>query len=149
MNTLPKPLILERIVDAPVSLVWRSLTDITLLKQWLPFFPDFKPEVGFETRFLLGRDSKQQWMHICRVLDVETEKKITYTWQYEGYSGASHVTFELFPQGEQTKIVLTHTITEAFPEDNPHFALKNFESGWNYIIDGLKKFAQSQIGEAK
>jgi len=142
MKALPEPLVLERIFNAPSDLVWKSLTDSTLLKQWLPFFPDFKPEVGFETRFKLGRDEEHQYTHICRVLEAVPEKKLTYTWHYDGYPGRSHVTFALFPKGNKTKVVLTHTITEPFPEDNEDFAQKNFKEGWTYTIEGLKAFVE-------
>lgn len=134
-------LILERLVDAPENLVWKALTDISLLKQWLPFFPQFKAKVGFETRFKLGRDEDHQYEHICRVLEVIPHKKLTYTWYYDGYPGKSHVSFDLIPQGEKTKVILTHTITEAFP-DIPDFAKKNFAQGWTYTIEGLKDFVE-------
>lgn len=145
-------LVIERVMDAPIDLVWKALTDSALLKQWLPFFPDFKAEVGFETRFKLGPDD-HQYEHICRVLEAIPEKKLTYTWYYEGYPGRSHVTFELFSEGDPsshkaskgqgtTKVVLTHTITEQFPQDNPDFAEENFKEGWTYTIDGLKEFVE-------
>jgi uncharacterized protein YndB with AHSA1/START domain len=135
-------LVLEREVDAPGDLVWRALTDFKLLKKWLPFFPEFEAKVGFETRFKLGRDEEHQYEHICKVLAVVPHKKLTYTWYYDGYPGRSHVSFDLIPQGEKTKVILTHTITENFPADNPDFDKKNFAEGWNYTIDGLKEFVE-------
>lgn len=140
-----KPLIIEREMDASIELVWKALTDISLLKQWLPFFPGFKAEVGFETRFFLGPE-EHQYSHIVKVLEVIPHKKLTYTWYYEGYKGKSHVTYELSPQGKKTKVVLTHVITEAFP-DGPSFSKKNFKEGWTYTIDGLKAFVESRGGE--
>jgi uncharacterized protein YndB with AHSA1/START domain len=134
-------LILEKELNAPSDLVWKAFTEFKLLKQWMPFFSEFKAEVGFETRFPLGPDESHQYRHIVRVLEVIPHKKLTYTWYYEGYSGKSHVSYELFPQGQKTKVVLTHTITEAFP-DSPHFAKKNFVQGWTYMIDELKKFVE-------
>ena len=134
--------IIERIVNTPHYLVWKAITDFKFLKQWMPFFPDFKPEVGFEISFKLGRDEDHQYTHICKVLEVIPHKKLTYTWYYDGYPGRSHVTFELFPEGEKTKVVLTHTITEDFPANNPDFDKKNFAEGWIYTIDGLKKFVE-------
>lgn len=141
--------VLTRVLDAPVDLVWKALTDIKLLKQWLPFFPDFKPEVGFETRFKLGPSDDHQYTHICRVLEVVPYKKLTYTWYYEGYTGQSHVIFALFDKKEQTKVVLMHTITEPFPKDNPDFDPKNFKEGWTYTIDGLKKFVEIHNFDSK
>ena len=133
---------LERELDAPSELVWNALTDMKLLKQWMPFFPEFKAEVGFETRFQLGPDKDHQYGHIVKVLEVIPYKKLTYTWYYEGHPGKSHVTFELTAKEEKTNVILTHVITEVFPSDDPAFSKKNFAQGWTYTIDGLKKFAE-------
>jgi uncharacterized protein YndB with AHSA1/START domain len=140
-----KPLIIEREMDASIELVWKALTDFSLLKQWLPFFPDFKAKVGFETSFLLGPDNEHQYQHICKVLEVIPNKKLTYIWYYEEYTGKSHVIYELLPQGEKTKVVLTHVITEAFPDD-PSFSKKNFKEGWTYFINGLETFVETKGG---
>ena len=142
MQKQNEPLVIERIIDAPIDLVWKSLTDIELLKLWLPFFPAFKAEVGFEIRFLLGRDADHQYLHICEVTEVIKRKKLTYSWRYDGYKGNSFVTYELFPEGKKTKVILTHRITEPFQEDNPDFAESNFKEGWTYTIEGLKTFVE-------
>ena len=61
-------------------------------------------------------------------------KKLTYSWRYDGYPGKSFVTFELFEEGENTKIKLTHSVLETFGTENADFAKKNFEAGWEAII---------------
>jgi len=54
------------------------------------------------------------------------------------------VTFELFPEGNKTKVKLTHKGLESFPVTaNKDFAKENFMEGWNYIIGtGLKEFVE-------
>lgn len=148
-NEKNKPLTIERTVHAPAELVWKALTNKELLQKWLPFFPDFRPEVGFETRFQLGRDESHHYTHVCRVLEVIPGKKLTYTWRYDGYAGDSHVTFELSDEGENTLVTLTHTIIEPFPANNPDFAKKNFAEGWTYTINGLKEFVEKKGGEKR
>jgi hypothetical protein len=59
---------------------------------------------------------------------------LRYSWRYEGYEGISFVTFELFADGNNTKIRLTHEGLESFPASNPDFAKENFVEGWNYLI---------------
>ncbi|MEO6721895.1 MAG: SRPBCC domain-containing protein, partial [Ferruginibacter sp.] len=61
-------------------------------------------------------------------------KKLTYSWKYDGYPGESFVTFEIFEEGDKTKLVLTHKGLETFPADNPDFKKENFVMGWNDII---------------
>ncbi len=55
----------------------------------------------------------------------------------------SFVTFELFNQGNNTLLKLTHEGLETFPEDNRDFAKGNFVEGWNHIINtSLKEYLQ-------
>jgi uncharacterized protein YndB with AHSA1/START domain len=137
------PLIIERLINAPAAKVWQALTDPVELKQWLPFMDGFQPEVGHEIRFKLGRDPEHQYEHISQVIEVVEGQKLTYGWRYEGLPGDSHVTFELTPDGDKTKLKLTHIVLEPFPSDNPDFATEGFSEGWNYTTDALKKFVEA------
>jgi len=70
-------------------------------------------------------------------------KKLAYSWRYEEYEGDSLVTFELFEEGEKTRLKLTHEGLETFPMNNPDFAKKSFAAGWTEIIGtSLKKFVE-------
>ena len=42
-----EPIILERTLDAPVSKVWKAITDKNEMKQWYFNLADFKAEIGF------------------------------------------------------------------------------------------------------
>jgi uncharacterized protein YndB with AHSA1/START domain len=136
-------IVIERTLNAPTEKVWQALTDGKQLKKWLPFFPEFKAEVGFETRFSLGRDKDHQYLHICKVLEVVDGKKLVYTWRYDGIAGNSSITFELSDDGGNTKLTLTQEVTEPFPADNPDFAQESAKEGWNYTADALKQFVES------
>ncbi|WP_394800131.1 SRPBCC family protein [Mucilaginibacter roseus] len=58
---------------------------------------------------------------------------MAHTWTYQGYPGNSEVIFELFPEGEKTRLRLTHSGLGSFPDD-AHFARHRFEKGWKAII---------------
>ena len=75
-----------------------------------------------------------QYLHLCEVTEVIPEKKLTYSWRYDGYEGNSFVSFELFGEGEKTRLKLTHIGLESFPQENKDFAATNFEKGWDDII---------------
>lgn len=129
-----EPFVYEKTFNAPASKLWTALTDTTAMQKWYFNIAEFKPEVGFEFEFSAGTDDKQ-YLHKCRVTNVVPGKKIAYTWQYDGYEGSSEVTFELFEEGGQTKLVLTHTGLESFPgKKYPEFAKESFANGWDYII---------------
>ncbi len=136
------PVIVERVFNAPAEKVWKALTAKEEMKKWYFDLPDFRPEVGAEFRFIAGDDTKK-YVHLCRVTEVLPGKKIAYTWRYEGYAGDSLVSFELFPEGNKTRLRVTHEGLETFPKSNPDLAKENFAEGWTSIIgDSLKKYLE-------
>jgi uncharacterized protein YndB with AHSA1/START domain len=135
-----EPIIVERTFNAPVEKVWKAITDKEEMKKWYFDLPDFKPQVGLEFQFLAG-DEKKKWLHLCKITEVIPNKKIAYTWSYDGYDGNTFVTFELFPEGEKTRLRLTHYGIEIFPADVPELKKENFAAGWTEIIGtSLKNF---------
>ena len=128
-----EPFVIERTFNAPVAKVWKAITDKNEMKQWYFDIAEFKPEVGFEFHFSAG-DEEKTYLHLCKITEVIVGKKLSYSWRYDGYPGSSVVTFELFAEGNNTKLKLTHTGLETFPQDNPDFAVQNFAKGWTQII---------------
>lgn len=132
--------VIEKSYKAPRKKVWRAITDKDDMRQWYIDLPDFKPEVGFEFEFRAGKEDGIQYLHCCKITEVVPEKKLTYSWKYEGYEGMSFVTFELFDDGEKnTRLRLTHSGLDTFPESNSDFDKKNFAEGWTEIIGKLLK----------
>ena len=131
-------LIIEKTMNAPVEKVWAAITDKNAMKQWGFDVAEFRPEVGFEFRFE-GGDGCNNFLHNCRILEVIQNKKLVYTWQYEGYAGDSVVTYELFAEGSKTRVKLTHEGLETIAVNGPAFAVSNFEAGWNEIIGKVLK----------
>jgi len=128
-----KPFVIERTLDAPVKKVWAAITEKNQMKQWYFDLAAFEPKVGFEFSFV-GGSPEEEYTHHCRITEVVEFKKISYTWRYENYPGESEVTFELFEEGDQTKIKLTHRGLETFPANKKDFARSSFEAGWTEII---------------
>jgi uncharacterized protein YndB with AHSA1/START domain len=141
-KTLNEAIVLERTYDAPVNAVWQALTDKNKMKQWYFDIKDFKPEVGHEFQFYAG-DDKKQYLHICVIKEVIPQKKISYTWKYDYDPNVTLVSFELFPDGQKTKLRLTHEGIDNFSKDHPEFARKNFLQGWTGFVDKeLKEFLE-------
>jgi uncharacterized protein YndB with AHSA1/START domain len=128
-----EPFIIERTYNAPADKVWKAITNKDQMRQWYFDLADFKAEPGFEFQFEGGPDDRK-YLHKCRVTEVVPGKKLQYSWRYEGYEGNSFVTFEIFAEGDKTRLKLTHEGLETFPMNNPDFAKKNFMEGWNQII---------------
>ncbi len=142
-NELAEAVVFERTFDAPVGRVWKALTDVEEMRQWYFNLKQFKAEVGFEFEFVVEHEGTT-YHHLCKVTEVIPHKKIAYTWRYKGHEGDSLVTFELFADGNETRLKLTHQGLETFPK-TAAFARKNFEAGWTAIIDSeLKQFLEGK-----
>lgn len=123
---------IERIYSAPVEKVWAAITDEQQMRQWYFDIPGFKAVVGFEFEFYGGTEEKQ-FRHLCRITEVKPNKRLAYTWRYDGYPGESVVTFELFAEGGRTRLRLTHEGLDTFPPMS-EFAKENFVAGWTELI---------------
>ena len=132
-----EPIVVEKTYRATVDRVWKAITDKDQMKQWYFTLEDFRAEPGFEFQFYGQGHKGEQYLHLCKVIEAIPEKKLSYTWKYDGYEGESTVTFELFPEGENTRLVLTHRGLGSFPADNPDFARESFSAGWNELVGSL------------
>ena len=140
-NQLAEAVIVERTLNASVTRVWNALTDADQMREWYFDLKEFKPQVGFEFEFVVEHEGTT-YHHLCRVTEVIPQKKIAYTWRYKNEPGDSLVTFELSPEGEKTRLKVTHTGIETFPK-MPAYARKNFETGWTQLIGTeLKQFVE-------
>jgi uncharacterized protein YndB with AHSA1/START domain len=136
------PIVAERVLNAPIAKVWSAISEKDQLSQWSFDIKAFKPEIGFEFSFEGGRENRT-YLHRCRVLEVLPGKKLAYSWRYEGYAGNSTVIFELFEEGEKTRIRLTHIGLESFGQENLDFGKQNFEQGWSGLLgESLRNFVE-------
>jgi uncharacterized protein YndB with AHSA1/START domain len=124
---------IERTFKAPIQVVWAAITDKDQMKNWYFDLAEFKPEVGFEFQFIGGTEC-HSYLHLCKITEAIVGKKLTHTWKYDGYEGISYVTFELFEEPTGTRLKLTHSGLDTFPQNNPDFAANNFAKGWTNII---------------
>jgi uncharacterized protein YndB with AHSA1/START domain len=138
-----QPFIIEKLYNAPASRVWKAITSKEEMKQWYFDVSDFKAEPGFEFTFNGEGRNCEKYVHLCKVTELIEGKKLSYTWAYDGYNGTSEVTFELFPEGSGTRLRLTHSGLETFPQSNRDFARESFAEGWTYITGtALKDFVE-------
>ncbi|MGN6647824.1 MAG: SRPBCC family protein [Cytophaga sp.] len=143
-KNIDQPVIVERTFNAPASKVWKALTDKEEMKKWYFDLSEFKAEKGFVFQFSGGPEDGIQYVHVCEVTEAIPEKKLTYSWRYEGYAGKSYVTFELSGKEDQTSVKLTHTDIDSFPEQ-PDFARANFAAGWDHILNvSLKEYLEGK-----
>ena len=114
----PDAIRLERLLDAPPETVWRYLTEASLREQWFMGGTDARPDSEFD--LIVDHDKLSEDVvpypesFECfkgrvfqeRVIRFDPPRLLETTFQ-GGKSGI--VTYELFPEGGKTRLVLTHS----------------------------------------
>lgn len=138
---MQQPIILSEVFNCPIEVVWKAITNVDQMKQWyFSQLTDFTPREGFETEFSVEVEDRI-FIHQWKIIDVIPLNKITYQWQFEGFSGKGISTFKLTEINNITTLHLNFTVLEAFPENIPEFKRESGVEGWNYLIkESLKNF---------
>nr|NUR38357.1 ATPase [Sphingomonas sp.] len=141
-RTAPDAIRLERLLDAPVEKVWRYLTEAELRSQWFMGGTDATGVGEFDLLVDHDRLSDEAvpypesyasfkgatWTE--KVIRFEPPRLLETTFQ-SGKNGT--VKYELFPEGERTRLVLTHGgITSGT-------GAQDFGSGWNSHLTVLEE----------
>jgi len=135
--------VIERVYNASPASVWKAITDKDQMKHWYFDLADFKPQVGFEFEFAGKGHKGEQYLHLCKITEVIAGRKLAYSWRYRDQGGNSLVTFELFEEGDKTRLKLTHEGLGTFPAYNADFARESFAAGWTELIGtSLKEFVE-------
>jgi uncharacterized protein YndB with AHSA1/START domain len=139
----PDAIRLERMLDAPADKVWRYLTEAELRSQWFMGGTD-AVSAGSDFELLNDHDNLSDedvpypenyaefkgktWSE--SVLRYDPPRLLETTFQ-GGKNGT--VTYELFPEGDRTRLVLTHSgiVSAAGAQD--------FGSGWNSHLTVLRE----------
>jgi uncharacterized protein YndB with AHSA1/START domain len=133
---------LERMLDAPVDKVWRYLTEAELRREWFMGGTDATGVGEFD--LIVDHDNLSEddvpypedyasfkgktWSE--KVTRFEPPRLLETTFQ-SGKNGT--VTYELFPDGDRTRLVLTHSGIQSGT------GAQDFGSGWNSHLAVLQE----------
>ncbi len=112
------PVKVEVLLNAPVERVWSAITNRDEMKKWYFKLEEFIPAIGFTFSFE-GGNEHTKYLHLCKVIEAVPNKKLVYSWRYDGFEGDSFVNWILKEEGEQTRLTLLHEGLETFPADQP------------------------------
>jgi uncharacterized protein YndB with AHSA1/START domain len=121
----------ERLYAFPRAAVWSALTDARAIRQWW-VETDFVPEPG---RSFFFQDTPQRGWDgrvTGRVLSVESERRIEFSWQGGGHETV--VKYELFDAPGGTRFVLTH---DGFRGLSGLFLSTMLRFGWRHFLNEL------------
>jgi uncharacterized protein YndB with AHSA1/START domain len=127
-----RTLVIEREMPYPPEKIWRALTQGSLIKEWL-MDNDFQPVVGHSFQFRSTPVPNWNGIIDSRVLVVEPNRKLSYSWGSLGLE--SVVTWTLIPTDGGTQIRMEHS---GFGPDQ-EFAYKGASYGWQKFLGGLEQ----------
>jgi uncharacterized protein YndB with AHSA1/START domain len=128
------PVIIEKIYPAPVSKIWKAITDKEQMKEWYFTIDDFQLKEGAEFNFHVEFEGND-FHHHCVIKEIIPEKRLVHTWTHPGQSkGESLVVWELNPVDGITKLKLTHSGIENFADAGEGFSHENYQQGWEEIL---------------
>ena len=121
----------DEFLPHPPATVWRVLSEPDLLADWLMPHDGFAPVVG--TRFAFTTEPVPQTgfsgLVDCEVLEVEPGRRLRMSWASAGTALETVVTWELVPEGDGTRLLLTQS---GFDLDDPAQAraFQIMNGGW-------------------
>lgn len=116
--TTPDTVRIERLLPGPAERLWAYLTDSEKRRRWLAAgemepFVDGRVEHLFRHRELSHEPTPERYKHfetspamLGKVTEWDPPRLLAYRWP--GDEGASEVSFELFPEGRDVRLVVTH-----------------------------------------
>jgi len=131
----------EVTINAPVSKVWKALSEKEQINKWFMVTEDFDTTPG--AKFHIGK-KKDGSNHIkCTLTEFIPEKKISYTWDVFEPPVETLVTYEIEPDGDKTKLTLTHSRFELVAADEREQSVKDHTGGWSHFMNKIKEYIES------
>lgn len=134
---------IEEIYAAPISTLWRAITDKEEMKQWYFDIKDFVLQKDTVFNFYES-GGKNLYHHRCVILEIVPNKKLQYTWTHPSHSkGSSILTWILDTTDNGTKVTLIHEGVENLMDGGDAFKKENYLIGWTEILGtSLKNFVE-------
>lgn len=116
-------------LEHPPEKVWRALTDPALLAEWLLPVVGLQLEPGTAFTFQTGPQPGWDGTVSCRLLEIESERRLRYTWVVGEMRLETIVTFTLTPTPSGTRLVLVQSGFE--PDQKRSFGGARY--GWRLM----------------
>ncbi|MBY5841129.1 SRPBCC family protein [Rhizobium leguminosarum] len=132
-------------LDAPISRVWRALSDHEEFGQWF--------RVRLDGPFVPGAISTGQMTYpgyehmpwLATIERMEPERLLSFKWHdFDEESGVdiaeqptTHVEFRLEPSANGTLLIITETGFDALPDHRRIAAMRSNTEGWNIQAENL------------
>jgi uncharacterized protein YndB with AHSA1/START domain len=138
------PLVISRTYPATVERVFKAWTDANQLGQWFAPSDDYTTQasvdlrVGHEYRIAIAHKGGNIHTVLGTYRVIEPPRKLVYTWRWEGGPSADTlVTVDFPPEGDSTRVTITHDQFADAETRGKH------NDGWNGCLDRLQRLFPS------
>jgi uncharacterized protein YndB with AHSA1/START domain len=122
------------VIEAPVSKVWKALTNRDEMKEWMMMPTTFEAVVGKEFTFKAKGNENWDGFIYCKVVEVEINKKLSFTWNAKIIGVDTLVTILIFEKGRKTELKLIHTGFDKLPVEARAKMIESHNKGWEERI---------------
>ena len=142
----PMSLVISRTYPASVDRVFKAWTDANQLGQWFAPTDDYTTRasvdlsVGHEYRIAITHKGGNVHTILGTYRQIDPPRKLVYTWRWEGGpSSDTLVTVDFTPDGEATKVTITHEQFTNTEDRDKH------NEGWNGCLNRLQRTLTSTV----
>ena len=136
----PSSLVISRTYPASVERVFKAWTDANQLGQWFAPTDDYTTKanvdlrIGHEYRIAITHKGGNVHTILGTYRLIEPPRKLVYTWRWEnGPAADTLVTVDFTPEGETTKVTITHEKFVSTEDRDKH------NEGWNGCLNRLQR----------
>jgi len=135
-----KPIEKKVVIKAPVAEVWKALTDPKKIEQWMLMSNTFKPVLNHEFVFN-GEMNGNKFDIDCKVLEIEKNKKLVYSWSAPFFEGNTTVSIQLKGNQNGTELILVHSEWS----ENQKEVRESHSKGWDErFVEKLKEIVEKK-----
>jgi len=135
----PSSLVVSRTYPATQERVFKAWTDANQLGQWFAPNDDYTTKanvdirVGHEYRIAITHKGGNVHNVVGTYRIIEPPRKLVYTWRWEGAPADTLVTVDFVPEGEATKVTITHENFVSTEDRDKH------NEGWIGCLSRLER----------
>jgi uncharacterized protein YndB with AHSA1/START domain len=121
-------------INASASKVWKAITDKDELKEWMMMPTNFEAVIGKEFTFKAKKNENWDGFIYCKVMEVEINKKLSFSWNAQIIGADTLVTILIFEKGGKTELSLIHTGFDKLPAEARAKMIESHNKGWEERI---------------
>ncbi len=136
-------------ISAPISKVWRALTDHIQFGEWFHVHLDGPFEVGAVTTGHITYPGHEDMQWVSTTEEIDPEHRFVFSWppsavdpdtEY-GPDAKVMVVFELEPmEDETTRLTITESGFDQFPDRKRLDVLRSNTEGWNIQAKNISEY---------